>query len=115
METMTTFDDFWLAYPKRRGSNPKHPASLKFATAVKNGADPAHIISSARRFRDEAAEQGNIDTPFIPMASTWLNQKRWLDYAPDNTEKIAKSEDFMATKGYVWNGERWEKTDATTH
>jgi hypothetical protein len=51
------------------------------------------------------------------MASTWLNQKRWLDYAPevDRKERESKTDDFMITKGYKWNGERWEKLDASTH
>lgn len=107
-----TFEDFWSVYPRRKGSNPKHPASLKFATAVKNGADPAHIVSSARRYADEAREQGNEGTEFICMATTWLNQKRWLDYAPSmavQVERDKRLDIFMTGKGYIWNGQRWEK------
>lgn len=79
---MSSFDEFWSIYPRRKGSNPKHPASLKFATAVKNGTDPAYIASSARRYGEELREQGRFGTEFVCMASTWLNQKRWLDYPP---------------------------------
>ena len=115
---MTTFDEFWAVYPKRKGQNPKHPASLKFATAVKNGADPNHIISSARRYAEELYQQRKLDTEFVCMAQTWLNQKRWLSYAPEKPEaKIERDkrlDQFMVTKGYIWNGKRWEKVDGST-
>ena len=108
-----TFIDFWAVYPRRKGPNPRHPAEQKFNTAVKNGADPAHIVSSARRYADEAREQGNEGTEFVCMARTWLNQKRWLDYAPSlqaQIERDKRLDIFMIEKGYIWNGERWEKT-----
>jgi hypothetical protein len=44
------------------------------------------------------------------MAQTWLNQKRWLDYALNPIaieEKEKETSIFMASKGYSWNGERW--------
>jgi hypothetical protein len=119
-----TFDDFWSAYPKRKGSNPKHPASLKFATAVKNGADPAHLVSSARQYAEELEQQGKNDSEFVCMASTWLNQKRWMSYAPDKGERLAKIDADMAQRGYKWvektseTGKleaRWEKIDASPH
>ncbi|HEY6019007.1 MAG TPA: hypothetical protein VIY48_03675 [Candidatus Paceibacterota bacterium] len=112
---MSTFDDFWSVYPKRKGSNPKHPASLKFATAVKNGADPAHIVSSARRYAEELEEQHKVGTEYVCMATTWLNQKRWIDYAPvaieERTERDKRLDIFMTEKGYLWNGQRWEKLE----
>ena len=109
------FEDFWSVYPRRKGPNPKHPASLKFATAVKNGANPAHIISSARKYAEESREQGNEGTEFVCMARTWLHQQRWLDYAPESNEarieRDKRLDIFMIEKGYVWNGQRWEKVE----
>lgn len=108
-----TFKDFWEAYPRRRGARAIAEAEKRFNMAIKKGADPNHIVSSARRFCDESLEQGNVDTPFIPLASTWLNQKRWLDYAPSmqaQVERDKRLDVFMTSKGYSWNGQRWEKT-----
>ena len=78
---MSTFADFWNAYPSRKGSKAKAEAEKRFKLAIKKGADPTYIISSAKKYRDESREQRNIDTPFVCLASTWLNQKRWMDYA----------------------------------
>jgi hypothetical protein len=112
---MSTFDEFWAVYPRRLGGNPKHPALLKFETAVKNGADPAHIVSSARRYAEEQRAQNNENTPFVCMAKAWLHQKRWLDYAPEDPkariERDERLDVFMTEKGYLWNGQRWEKLE----
>ena len=111
---MTPFEAFWANYPKRLGSNPRMPAEKKFATACSKGADPGHIVSSARKYADESREQGLLNTPYICMAQTWLNQQRWLDYAPDSGENSAKVDEAMAKRGYKWNGERWEKVETTS-
>jgi hypothetical protein len=107
-----TFSDFWLIYPKRKGSNPTTPARTKWDKAIKDGVDPEHIISSAKKYGDELREQDLINTPYVCMASTWLNQKRYLDYAPDpeSKERDAKIDADMLIKGYVWDGKRWLKT-----
>lgn len=77
-----TFDEFLKVYPKRDGANPKTPARKKFLAAVKSGVDPQAIIGAARRFAAEARERGQIGTPYVPQAMTWLSQQRWGDYAP---------------------------------
>lgn len=110
---VATFKEFWDAYPRRKGSRAIAEAERRFNLAVKKGADPDHILSSAYHFRESQQEQDLIDTPFVPLASTWLNQKRWLDYPPDKEARIERDkrlDQFMIVKGYIWNGERWEKT-----
>jgi hypothetical protein len=74
------FEEFWGKYPKRDGANPKEPARKKFLAAVKSGADPEAIIRAAKRSADEARSNGQIGTPYVPQAVTWLNQQRWGDY-----------------------------------
>lgn len=106
---MSLFLSFWVAYPKRKGSNPRALAEAKYNLAIKKGASPDHLISSVKKYADELKEQGLIDTPYVCMASTWLGQKRWLDYAPDDGERDKRLDALMAEKGYQWNGERWEK------
>lgn len=73
-----TFDDFWKAYPKRLGGNPKAPARTSWDRAVRKGAAPEAILASTQAYaRDPATKTG---TEFVPMAVTWLNQRRWEDH-----------------------------------
>lgn len=76
------FEEFWKAYPKRDGSNPKHPAKTKFVAAVKSGTEPAAIIAGAGRYAAEASAKGQVGTPYVMQASTWLTKRCWADYAP---------------------------------
>jgi hypothetical protein len=73
------FERFWEAYPRRLGADPKKPAGVVFATAVKQGADPVAIIEGARRCA--SADSDKIGTPYIPQAVKWLRDRRWEDYA----------------------------------
>jgi hypothetical protein len=103
------FEEFLKIYTKRQGSNPKPPALKAFQRAVKSGVDPPTLIAAARKYA--GAEQKNIGTEFIPMAASWLNKRYFEQYMPDPAEerKIAENAEFMRSKGYVWNGEKWEK------
>lgn len=111
---LLTFTDFWDAYPKRRGSNPKAPAEKKYTAAIASGVDPERVINSAKAYADELRELNQIGTQFVAQAQTWLNQKRWDDYAPDpgSKERHAKIAADMAKRGWAWNGEKWVKIDA---
>lgn len=73
------FDEFLAVYPKRDGSNPKEPARQKFDQAVKRGEDPEVIISAAKRYAEQQKRLGNIGTPYVKQAVSWLNAKSWLD------------------------------------
>ena len=77
------FEEFWKAYPKRKGDNPKAPAQKQFFAAVKQGADPDAIISGVKRACEKNRDK--IGTEFIPQAVKWLRDRRWEDYtdAPD--------------------------------
>jgi hypothetical protein len=73
------FDAFWQIYPSRRPhANPKKPARLKFAAAVKDGADPADIVRGAENYR-AATEAIGTDARYVAQARTWLNEERWKD------------------------------------
>lgn len=73
------FEEFWKAYPRRQGANPKEPARKKFIAAVKSGVPAVEIIAAARRCAN--ADRDKIGTPYIPQAIKWLNDQRWKDYA----------------------------------
>jgi hypothetical protein len=77
-----SFEEFWLVFPRRDGASPKHVAELKFIAAIKSGEKPEIIIAAAVRLGSEwkhRLERKLGDSKFIPMAATWLHQKRWLD------------------------------------
>jgi uncharacterized protein YdaU (DUF1376 family) len=75
------FEEFWKAYPRRDGANPKEPARKVFVAAVKSGADPQEIIAGARACA--ARDREKIGTPYTPQAVKWLRDQRWRDYAPE--------------------------------
>lgn len=72
------FEEFWKAYPKRAGANPKAPARKLFIMAVKAGCDPAAIIGGARRCA--VIDSKKVGTEYIPQATRWLRDRRWEDY-----------------------------------
>lgn len=48
--------------------------------ALKEGADLDDILAGARQFAFACLDDGSWKTPFVPMLSTWLNQRRWQDW-----------------------------------
>lgn len=75
------FEEFWKAYPRRDGANPRAPAEKKFKALVKSGVDPEIMIAAVKALASAESAKGNIGTSFIPQAMTWLNQNRWSDHA----------------------------------
>lgn len=109
--TEDQFEEFWKAKPSRgKHANPKSTALKAYRSAVKAGADPVAINAAARVWA--SAESDKAGTEFVPMASTWLNQKRFDDYKPppDDAEKRAQQATFMRERGFEWRDEKWIKT-----
>lgn len=75
------FEEFWKAYPRRDGPNPRKPAEQKFNALAKTGVNPDVMIQAAKSLAVEESRRGKIGTQFIPQAITWLNQQRWSDHA----------------------------------
>jgi hypothetical protein len=75
------FEEFWKAFPRRDGPNPRKPAEQKFSALVKTGVEPDLMIQAAKQLAADEARRNNIGTRFIPQAVTWLNQQRWADHA----------------------------------
>jgi hypothetical protein len=70
------FADFWMAYPGNRGG--RKPAEMAWTRAVRSGVAPQALMDALRLFT--RSEQWQRDGGrFIPHASTWLNQERYLD------------------------------------
>lgn len=75
------FAEFWDAYPKRDGDNPRKTALRAYATALRKGADPPQILRAVRAHASDLASKGKLGTEFVPQASTWLNQERFERFA----------------------------------
>ena len=91
------FDSFWSDYKRKVG---KHQANKSFYKAIKENTKSSdqqevlhkmvvngnRILDGLEKFNKENAM---TEVKFIPHASTWLNQKRWLDF--ENQSKDNKS------------------------
>lgn len=105
VEMEEQFERFWKVKPNRRGSNPKYLARVKFIRCVTNGCDPEKIISAAQQWADDETRNKKVGTEFVPMAQTWLNQRRFLDFdqAPEKPvffPAYPGSAEFNAWKSY---------------
>jgi hypothetical protein len=74
------FAEWWAAYPKRDGANPRKPALEKYALALRKGASPDDMLRGLQAYAAEQKRQGKIGTPYIAQAVVFLNQERWRDY-----------------------------------
>jgi len=89
-------EEFWKAYPRREGANPKTPALKKFDAAVKSGTDAESIIAAAKRYTAELQTQNQVGTKFVAQAVTWLNQQRWNDYPSGGNSPAAITDEQRA-------------------
>jgi hypothetical protein len=108
------FDAFWKLYPRRKGSNPKAPAEKAFHGAVRSGVAASALVCAVKNFA--AAEAAKADTEFIPMALTWLKQRRFEEYGPDPglIEKLRAQAPMMRERGYELDEANlaWRKMEA---
>ena len=107
-------DRFWKAYPSRgEAANPKAPALEKFARAVKGGADPEAIIAAAQRYAEVERKAGRYGTEKVAQALTWLNQRRWGDYAAAAPASESQSSLVFVPVGSeafdAWNAHKGKK------
>jgi hypothetical protein len=103
------FEQFWSAYPRREGANPKEPARKKFLGAVRSGIQPETIILAAKQYSVQLG--GDVGTRFVAQAVTWLGQQRWGDYSPPSEKQSADQDAIAEAHGYRWSdsNQRYEK------
>lgn len=104
------FEEFWRAYPKRDGANPKVPAAKLFRAAVRAGAPAAEIVAGARQCAVTDAK--DVGTPYIPQAVRWLRDKRWRDYQSAAAEAARAAEAHAATVLVKCETPQWEAWQA---
>ncbi len=85
-EPHTQFEDFWKVYPRPRDADETREL---FFEAVSDGADPRHIIASAKAYAKE--NEGN-SKQYLKLSSTWLEAKGWKDFEapppPEDRESL---------------------------
>lgn len=102
-----SFAEFWLAYPRREGSNPKKPAQAVFLRLVAKGVNPDRMIAAAKAL----AVEHPTPTRFVPQAITFLNQERFDDEEPVVTGNEFCPADWIATKFLVSRFRSERQTD----
>ncbi len=83
------FAEFKSAYPKRDGSQDWVKAEARFAGLVKNGTDPARLISAATAYHAEASRKVNLGSSYVKQAATFLSGA-WKEYGPSDQPASAK-------------------------
>ena len=76
------FSAFWTAYPNKKAK----PAALKAFTKLKPGAALLDEMLKAIATQKQWAQWQKDNGQYIPMPSTWLNQRRWEDELPKAQE-----------------------------
>lgn len=72
------FSAWWLAYPRREGSNPRKPALRSYVSARRKGATAEEMLGGLAAYSATVAH----GSPYVAQAVTWLNQERWKDHQP---------------------------------
>ena len=70
-----TFGAFWTAYPNKKAK----PAALKAFSKLKPDTALLAEMLKAIEVQKQSAQWQKDSGQFIPMPSTWLNQRRWED------------------------------------
>lgn len=85
--TLGGFDEFWSAYPRKDAKDPARKAWVKINPDAELRAKIVAVVASKSQTRDWLKDNGQ----FVPMAATFLNQRRWEDESA--------SEDFWSQVG----------------
>lgn len=84
------FEKIWIHYPLKKG---KENAFKAYQKALKEGTQDKDILNGIQRYKKEIQKRGT-KKEYIAYASTWFNQKRWLDEYDgfeNNTTDVAKN------------------------
>jgi hypothetical protein len=82
-EYMYDFKKFWSLYPRKEN---KHQAETKYKLTVKKY-DQEKLMQMLERYLNDI-EVKKMDKKFIPHCSTWLNQKRYLDFEDYEMQEV---------------------------
>ena len=78
------FQSFWTAYPNKKAK----PAALKAFTKLKPDAELLAEMLKAIEVQKQSAQWQKDNGQYIPMPTTWLNQRRWEDEPPQENHGL---------------------------
>ena len=88
------FEEFWKAYPKRSGANPKKPALGRWRSNRKRGVAAADMIAGAERYNAFLEATKKAGTEYVLQAVTFLGQhESWAEDWLVTESDIAKTEE----------------------
>lgn len=101
-DPMEGFSLFWQAYPKKQGRTPAEKAWRKLQPDAETVRKIVEHVQARRTSEDWTKELGQ----FIPLPSTFLNQRRWtdetrVDVKPTATGKSGTTEDRLVAQSGV--------------
>lgn len=113
------FAEFWVAFPKRAGSNPRAPAVSAFKARLAEGVSAPALTEAARRYGAYVVAAGLEGTQYVKQAQFWLSptfrgwEQDWRPPAdkPKKTRDMTLKEIYTALKG----GESDRGNSASTH
>lgn len=74
---LCAFDELWAIYPKKQSRNEAMKSYSKLKPSAELQATIRNAVATAKTCEDWRKEGGR----YVPMLSTWLNNKRWEDEA----------------------------------
>jgi len=80
---MTSFEEFWNAYPLKKGRGKAEESYGKVNPTPELHKAILDAIAEQRQGADWLKDNGQ----YIPMPATWLNQKRWMDKPRANLDR----------------------------
>ena len=117
-ETTTTsddgFDEFWEAYPKRAGGNPKKPALTRWCSAVKRD-EPANIIAGTERYAAYCDATKKTGTEYVMQATTFLGEREgWTEtWAVTEADRVStEAEDPGVAFNREWDAHTTPEDDS---
>lgn len=78
------FDEFWNAYPNKTGKDAARQAFAKRKPGKQLLADMLQALE-VQKASEKWRKQGG---QFIPLPTTWLNQGRWQDGEPQDSQHL---------------------------
>jgi hypothetical protein len=111
-DTESGFAEFWTAYPKRAGGNPKRRAFGAWQARRREGIPVSDLVAGLTRYAAYLAHEGKIGTEYVLQAATFLGPDRryedpWDIAASVDAEQAAaeargRAEREAAERDEVW-------------
>ncbi len=88
------FEEFWSAYPKREGGNPKKGGHKAWNARLRSGVKATDLILAAKRYAEQMRTNSQYGTKFVQQAATFLGpDEHWLEVLNSNIHQFPAKED----------------------